>query len=324
MGGGGGGDAHSPGGRRRGRGRLRRLHRPRRRRRRRGHRRHRDAATAPERPEISIGHRGAREPSLRVHQPLPGRHGRWWLEGSPMSARIAAMSALLGLSLVTPLAAAQGSTVCERGRIGPRLPLGVTLGEADLGMTPSPCGGRVLSLEGRGTALLELDDFYGAIDAGAVISGSYPLSDRWWLSGAIAPLQFRFVQNASIAATTLGLGATTLGLHAWLVDGPRWRVSAYGRLRVPTETGRQYAATVGVEPGVAALWSPSPRVTVALGASLQGLFTVLGSHTVSRMTAQVTADVGVLLRWFEPVLGAELRVGTDDDGAFEYIAPKLG
>ena len=242
-----------------------------------------------------------------------------------MSALSAAMSALLGLSLVTTVAAAQGSTVCERGgRSGPRLPLGVTLGEADLGMTPSPCGGRVLSLEGRGTALLELDDFYGAIDAGAVISGSYPLSDRWWLSGAIAPLQFRFVQNASIAATTLGLGATTLGLHAWLVDGARWRVSAYGRLRFPTETGRQYAATVGVEPGVAALWSPSPRVTVAFGASLQGLFTVLGSHTVSRMTAQVTADVGVLLRWFEPVLGAELRVGTDDDGAFEYIAPKLG
>lgn len=241
-----------------------------------------------------------------------------------MSARSAAMSALAGLSLVTTVASAQTSAVCERGRIGPRLPLGVTLGEADMGMTPSPCGGRTLSLEGRGTALLALDDFYGAIDAGAVISGTYPLNGRLWLSGAIAPLQFRFVQNASIAATTLGLGASTLGLHAWVVDGARWRVSVYGRVRVPTETGRQYAATVGVEPGVAALWSPSPRVTVAFGASLQGLFTVLGSHTVSRMTAQVTADVGVLLRWFEPVLGAELRVGSDDDGAFEYVAPKLG
>lgn len=241
-----------------------------------------------------------------------------------MSARSAAMSALAGLSLMTTMASAQTSAVCDRGRIGPRLPLGVTLGEADMGMTPSPCGGRMLSLEGRGTALLALDDFYGAIDAGAVIAGTYPLGGRLWLSGAIAPLQFRFVQNASIAATTLGLGASTLGLHAWVVDGARWRVSVYGRVRVPTETGRQYAATVGVEPGVAALWSPSPRVTVAFGASLQGLFTVLGSHTVSRMTAQATADVGVLLRWFEPVLGAELRVGSDDDGALEYIAPKLG
>ena len=239
-----------------------------------------------------------------------------------MSARSAWAVVLMGLSLVTRAAA--GQTVCDRGGVGPRMPLGVTLGEADLGMTPSPCGGRVLSLEGRGTALLALDDYYGAIDAGAVISGSYPLNHRLWISGSLAPLQFRYVQNASIIATDLGLGASTLGLHAWVVDGARWRVSVYGRVRLPTETGRQYAATTGIEPGVSALWSPSRRVTVAFGASVQALFGVIGSHAVSRVTAQVTGDVGVLLRWFEPVVGVEVRVGDDDDGALEYVAPKLG
>jgi hypothetical protein len=230
----------------------------------------------------------------------------------------------LGGCLWSTGAAAQTSPVCERGRLGPRLPLGVTLGEADLGMTPSPCGGRVLSLEGRGTALLALDDFYGAIDAGAVLAGTYPLGPRLWISAAINPLLFRYVQNASIAASTLGLGTSTLGLHAWVVDTSQWRVSVYGRLRVPTETGRQYAVTVGFEPGVAALWRPSRRVTVALGASVQGSFGVLGGNTVSRWTAQAGGDVAVLLRWFEPAVGVELRVGGDADGALEYVAPKLG
>ena len=157
-----------------------------------------------------------------------------------------------------------------------------------------------------------------------LVSGTFPIGQRLWLSGSIAPLQFRFVQNASIAATTLGLGATTVGLHAWMVDTARWRISVYGRLRLPTETGRQYAVTAGVEPGVSALWSPTRRVTVALGASGQALFGVLGGNAVTRVTVQAEADVGVLLRWFEPVMGVEVRVGNDADGSLEYVAPKVG
>lgn len=226
------------------------------------------------------------------------------------------------LALVPAAAAAQP---CAReGTRGPRLPLGVTVDAADLSTMPSPCGGATVSMEARGTALLAVDDFYGTLHAGLVLGATLPLARGLWLSAAVTPVQYRFVQNVSVVGDRLGLGASTVGLHGAVLDTLRWRVSLYGRLRAPTETGQGYGLTTGGELGVAALWSPAPRVTVAMGAGVPLEVSVIGGWARGAVTAHAGADVAVRFGRVEPALGLALRVGGDPAGALEFVAPRVG
>jgi hypothetical protein len=226
------------------------------------------------------------------------------------------------LALVPAAAAAQP---CAReGTRGPRLPLGVTVDAADLSTMPSPCGGATVSMEARGTALLAVDDFYGTLHAGLVLGATLPIARGLWLSAAVTPVQYRFVQNVSVVGDRLGLGASTVGLHGAVLDTSRWRVSLYGRLRAPTETGQGYGFTTGGEVGVAALWAPAPRVTVAMGAGVPLEVSVIGGWARGAVTAHAGADVAVRLGRVEPALGLALRVGGDPAGALEFVAPRMG
>jgi len=179
-------------------------------------------------------------------------------------------------------------------------------------------------MEMRGTAVLAVSDFYGMLHAGVVLGATLPLTRGLWLSASVTPVQFRFVQNVSVIGNRLGIGASTVGLHGALVDTARWRVSLYGRLRAPTETGQQYGWTTGGELGVAALWAPTARVTVAMGASVPVEATVLGDWVRGSVTARAGGDVAVRFGRFEPALGLEFRVGGHPGQPVEYVAPRLG
>ncbi len=230
----------------------------------------------------------------------------------------------LVLSLLLAPASAWAQPCVLAGSSGPRVPLGVTMGEADIGVTPSPCGGATVSMEARGTALLAVPDFYGTLHAGLVLGATFPVSRGVWLSGSFTAMQFRLVQNVSVVGNRFGIGASTVGLHGALVDTDRWRVSLYGRLRAPTETGQQYAVHTGGEVGLAALWAPASRVTVAMGASVPVEMTVLGSWVRGSVTARAGGDVAVRFGRFEPAVGIELRVGGHPGQAMEYVAPRVG
>ena len=90
---------------------------------------------------------------------------------------------ILTLTLVTAptLASAQR---CTRGRAGVPMPVGITVGAADFGNTPSPCAALRLALDLRATALIDTPDFYGMISGEAVLSANVPVTGRFWLSGA--------------------------------------------------------------------------------------------------------------------------------------------
>src|SRR4051812_46378723 len=100
--------------------------------------------------------------------------------------------ALLPLALALALSSQSARAGrCHRGLMPPRLPNPLGFGAydspglADFATTPSPCAHTGFMLEGRGAALIDTPDFYGVLTAEAVISASYAVSDRLWLTAAL-------------------------------------------------------------------------------------------------------------------------------------------
>lgn len=226
----------------------------------------------------------------------------------------------IALLLAPTLASAQR---CARGRADVPLPISLGMGPADFGNTPVPCGDPRVSLDLRGALLIDTADFYGALGADAVLSGTVPVARRVWLSGALTAFRYRYVQNATLLATDMGLGPADVGVHVGLLDRGDLRVSTYLRVLLPTETPTQHAARTGVEVGGSLLWTRR-RLSLLAGLSLPVQLDVIGTRARTDVALRGSLDAAVLVgTWFEPVLGFEARVGGDADGAFEYIAPRL-
>lgn len=230
-------------------------------------------------------------------------------------------SATLALTLLPAISSAQR---CSRGRAGVPLPIALTMGPADFGTTPAPCSDARVGLDLRGAALIDEPDFYGALGAEAVISGTVPLTRRLWLTGALTAVRYRYVQNATLLATDIGLGPSDVGLHVGLIAQDDLRVSTYVRVLLPTETPTQYALRTGIEAGVAAMWTPHRRINLLGGLSVPIEMSFLGGHGLAYGSVRASLDAAALIStWFEPVLGIEARIGNDPSGALEYIAPRL-
>lgn len=226
----------------------------------------------------------------------------------------------LALCLTPEIASAQR---CSRGRAGVPAPIALTVGPADFGTTPAPCSDPRASFDLRASLLIDTPDFYGALGAEGVFSGTVPLVGRLWLSGAFTAVRYRYVQNATLLATDIGLGPSDVGLHVGLFAGDDLRVSTYLRVLLPTESPTQYAARTGFEAGVAALWRPHARVSLLGGLSVPVEMSVLGGRGLAYGSVRASVDATVLVgTWFEPALGVEARIGNDPSGAVEFIAPR--
>lgn len=240
-----------------------------------------------------------------------------------MTPRDATLALLLAAWCVPASARAQSAAGrCPDAR--PWAPIALTLGGADFGASAPACAHDGLALDARVTALLDAPVYYGTLVAEGVLGGSHALGRRFWLSWAVTPLRYRYAQNATILAEDVGLGPSSVALH-WttLRPGDRLAVAPYVRALVPTDTGRQYAVTLGVELGAAVLAFPLPRVAVTGSAAVPVTVTVLGERTLTRVVARLALDAAVAVTpWLEPALGVELRLGDDPDGLLEYVAPK--
>jgi hypothetical protein len=223
--------------------------------------------------------------------------------------------------LLPSLATAQR---CSRGRAGVLLPIQLTVGVSDFGVTPSTCSDLRIALDVRAGAIIDTADFYGALGGEAVISATLPLGQRIWITAGVTPVRFRFAQNATLVATGLSVGASDVALNVGLLARTDLRLSTYLRVLVPTETGMQYAVRTGIEPGLSLAWRPNTRWSLLGGFSLPIEFSFLGGRGTSYGSARTSIDGAVLIStWFEPLLGIEARIGNDPDGAIEYIAPRF-
>lgn len=231
-------------------------------------------------------------------------------------------AALLSLALLLAPTVARAQR-CDRGRAGVPVPIALGMGPSDFGNTPAPCGDARVALDLRGALLIDTADFYGALGADVALSGTVPVARRVWLSGALTAFRYRYVQNATLLRTDMGLGPTDLGVHVGLLDRSDLRVSTYVRVLLPTESPTEHAARTGVEAGSALLWSHR-RLSLLAGLSIPVQLDVIGTRARTNVAVRASLDAALLVgTWFEPVVGFELRVGGDPDGALEYIAPRV-
>jgi hypothetical protein len=194
--------------------------------------------------------------------------------------------------------------------------------DADLGTGRRACPRSELRLGGRGGAIIATSQFYGAIAADAIVSGSYAFAGRGELFGEVELVHFQYVQNAILTGTAIGLGQMTIGGSLVALARREVTLSPYVRLLLPTASYTPHVHTLGGEAGGAVDWRPLS----ALG--VHGYLGLDLSAGLSAAPAQVR--LGVLLSagaayapatWF--VLAVDLQTHFNYEAALDYLAPAL-
>jgi hypothetical protein len=200
--------------------------------------------------------------------------------------------------------------------------LGTLPGE--LGQLPMPCVTTELGLDSSAALLVATEDFYGSIQAGAMLAGSFALGSRTWLSFSLPGLDYRWVANATIEAGAADLGAGTLGWHMGWPLGPNTAVSSYLRLLLPTETVYRHATRHGFEHGVVVTSRLGSRFALVGGVSFPTLLVAGPGTVLASYQPTVGSDLVMTpATWFAVAAGAGLRWRFGDDAAFESFDPRL-
>lgn len=141
--------------------------------------------------------------------------------------------------------------VCDEAPKGiPMGPLPFSLQMGELAQPRSPCPRTQLFLGGEGQAIVRTEEFYGNLQANAVLGGSYAVNERLELSASFEPLLFQQVIS-SLQATHLGLGHGALGVTVVAFDHGPLVLSATARTTLPFAFGLyKNAWPVGLDAGL--------------------------------------------------------------------------
>lgn len=168
---------------------------------------------------------------------------------------------LLSLFFVT---AALGSPaalagVCDEAPKGiPMGPLPFSLQTGELAQPKSPCPRTQVFVGGEGQAIVRTEEFYGNLQANALVGGSYAVNQRLELSASFEPLLFQQVIS-SLQATYVGLGHGALGVTIVAFDEGPFVLSATARTTLPFAFGLyKNAWPVGLDAGLTGALQLSP------------------------------------------------------------------
>jgi hypothetical protein len=137
-------------------------------------------------------------------------------------------------------------------------PVAIGLYQADLATGRRACPRTEVGLGARAGAVIAPGAFYGNLAVDTMVTGSWAWRGQLELFGALELLHWQFVQNASLTGTALELGQLTLGVASVALETPRWALTPYLRLMLPTASDG--ARVLGGELGVAASFRPHRRV----------------------------------------------------------------
>jgi hypothetical protein len=231
--------------------------------------------------------------------------------------------ALVALCLVPVSARAQEG--CP-GWIAPALgegPVAVGFLAADVATGRRACPRTEVGLGAQGGAIVETQNFYGAITGAGLLSGSYAVRPDLEVFATLEAVRGQFVQNATLTGTTVSLGQMTAGAtYVALVNGPLV-VSPSVRLQLPTSFASPRLSTVGAEVGAALLYRSSERfelhgyggADVAAGLSAAA-FQPRAGFLVNVGTAYAFTS------WFAAVVDVNSHFG--HRAVLDYVAPTLG
>jgi len=236
-----------------------------------------------------------------------------------VSGRVALLLALLAAPAVARAAACPQSWSASGG------PLPAGIGPADFGAIPEACPASELTLRLRGTLLVasSMPDFFGVIDAGAMLRARHAVGPRTWVSLALDAVTYRYVANAVVTSSVLSIGPPTLGLYRAVGDRRDLALAVYGRALLPLDSARQSGYETGLEAGLSARYAPRPRAGLEGGLGLAAPLDMVGGqvHGALRPAALVEA-------WWAPrpcvglFGGAEARFQAAPDASFTTVAPR--
>jgi hypothetical protein len=208
------------------------------------------------------------------------------------TALVTAGLVALALAATGSSAALAAETACPDAateRVDPRGagPLPGGEGPADFGEVPEACPGRDVLARLRGTLLVAsgYPDYYGNVNASAMLRLRHPVSPRVWLSVGLDVVTFRYVANAVVRSHAFDLGPPTVGVYRGFAPGAgRSALAIYARLLLPIDTARINGVVVGGELG-ASYWRP-----------LRGRFAVRGGVAVPLPVTIIDGQVHGALR----------------------------
>lgn len=222
-------------------------------------------------------------------------------------ARARAVIVLVAALLAAPAARAED---CVR-------PAEVALRDADLGAPRAPCVERRVYTRLRALALIDVPDFYGTLDAAAAIGVRWPVGPVEG-SAELRAVDWRFAQNASLAASEVGVGPLTAGVLLPLGDG----LAAATRVTLPFTDSTRDVPAGAAEIALHAATRPRPSLTVhGTLAGVGWLATPSDGGATGRLsTALSTGIAWTPARWIELLAGVEAQIGWYDLGLDHALA----
>jgi len=199
-------------------------------------------------------------------------------------------------------------------------PLGLSFFEGDIGRPRRVCprtelvlGGGVMGVDVADDLITGDGNFYATLAGGGELSGSWMFSDKGELFASIQAVNFRFVQNATMTRTRLGMGWTSLGatFHGWQTE--KVILAMTGRLTLPTAFDYyEHAWPLALDAGVAAFYRPLFWLGVHGQIGAISSLAVSGGDHDARAALQLVAGVEITpLEWLGVVLDLGAQLGYD-------------
>jgi hypothetical protein len=202
-------------------------------------------------------------------------------------------------------------------------PARLVMGPAGLGAVPESCPVTEAGLQGFGSALVAVNDFYGYVDGGLSAYLRYAFTKRDWFSFRFVPLEYRFSANATIEASRLGLGAGAIGYHHQTAVFRRFTLSTYARVLIPSDSAYRNAIEYGFDHGVSMSFLPKTWFAFTGGISLPSYFVVNGTRTYATFVPNLSLDaVWLPTRWMSLLLGTGIRTRCGRQSGFESLDPR--
>lgn len=225
------------------------------------------------------------------------------------------LTALLTISPALTLA----GEVCAGGGLMDG-PLGLSFFEGDIGRPRRVCprtevvlGGDVMGIDVADDLLTSDGNFYATMAGGGELSGSWKFSKKGELFASIQAVNFRFVQNATITRTHLGMGWTSVGAtyHGWSTD--KIILAMTGRFTLPTAFDYyEHAWPLALDVGVAAVYRPLSWLSVHGQVGAVASLAVSQGDPDARAALQIVAGAECTpLDWLGLVLDLGAQLGYD-------------
>jgi hypothetical protein len=149
-----------------------------------------------------------------------------------------------------------------------------------------------------------MPDYYGSIDAGAMLHLQRALTAESWFSVALDVVDYRYVNRGGLAGDAWSIGPPTLGFHRSIVTTATTTFAGYVRALLPLDSARSSGLETGLEVGSVFRAQLSRRFAADGGLALTTPLDAVGGQVHVRLQPVALAEV-----WYEPRPAAAVAAG---------------